>query len=316
MKKITIKTEDTGKRLDVFLVDKLPDLSRSHILKLIKKEAILINGEAKNPHYSLKEGDVLDIKKTEIIEKKEKKLSKVKAADIKIIEDTPDYVVINKPAGLVVHGATHINEYSLADFLIKKYPEIKTVGDDPVRPGIVHRLDKDVSGLMVVAKNQETFETLKKQFKTRTVIKQYIGLVHGQVKLDTDIINFPIERAAAGYKMSALPLTKKGEINLEGKPALTEFDVIKRFVNYTLLRISIKTGRTHQIRAHMAAYGNPIVGDSLYGSSRNKLQNKKLNLGRIFLVSAKLSFKDAKKVKHEYEAKLPKELEKFLKTVK
>lgn len=313
--KIKIKQKNASQRLDKFLVENLPDLSRSQIQKLIKNGLIFVNGANVIPHYKLKEEDVIEIKKTEI-KKTEKKIpSKAKPSEVKILEDADEYLVINKPAGLIVHGSEQIKEVSLVDYLLKKYPEIKEVGDDPQRPGIVHRLDKDVSGVMVIAKTQKAFANLKKQFKTRTVIKEYIGLVHDSVIKDNDTIDFPIERAAAGYKMAALPKIKDGEENTEGKPALTEFTVLKRFVNFTLLEIKIKTGRTHQIRAHMAAYGNPIVGDSLYGR-KFKAKNQKLGLDRIFLVAAKLSFKDTRGEKHEFEIELPKELEKFLKTVK
>lgn len=244
-----------------------------------------------------------------------------------IIFEDDDYLVINKPSGLAVHGGGNIKEPTLADWLISYYPLIKTVGDDPTRPGIVHRLDKDVSGLMVIAKNQASFNNLKSQFQEREINKEYLGLVYGRLETDGDSINFPIKRASQGYKMAALPLNAadlltrrsprgRDQGNMAGifkaKEASTEFKVIQRFINYTLLKIKIKTGRTHQIRVHFFAYGHPLVGDTLYHTTKTKAKNKKLNLGRVFLVAAHLSFKDLNGVTRDFKIDLPIELAAFL----
>lgn len=240
-----------------------------------------------------------------------------------IISDTPDYLVINKPAGLAVHAGGNLQEPTLADWLIAKYPKIKNVGDDPIRPGLVHRLDKEVSGLMVVAKNAKSFENLKNQFKDREINKEYVALVHGKLHNDDGVINFPITRSKDGYKMAALPanttelLTRRhpkgrDQGNIAGwfksRTALTEFTVLKKFVNYTLLRVNIKTGRTHQIRVHFFAYGHPLVGDSLYCTPKTKAKNKKINLGRVFLVADHLSFRDLKGETRSFKIDLPPEL--------
>ncbi len=244
-----------------------------------------------------------------------------------IIFADKNYLVINKPAGLAVHEGGNLKEKTLADFLIERYPEIKKVGDDPIRPGIVHRLDKDVSGLMVIALTQESFEDLKKQFQSREINKDYLALVYGRVSKDCDEINFPIKRSRDGYKMAALPLNSlelltrhtpknRDQGNIAGvfnsKEAITEFKVIKRFVNYTYLDVKIKTGRTHQIRVHFFAYGYPLVGDPLYNTKKTKVKNQKLNLGRVFLVAYKLSFKSLDGEKKDFKIKLPTELESFL----
>ncbi len=316
MKIIKIKNKDKGERLDKFLTKVLDELSRSQIQKLIKEGEIFVNGKVSAVHYNLKEGDEIKIKKLETEMKKKEKKQKLPVPKIEIIEETEDYFVINKQAGLAVHGAPHMKEIALIDALLKKEPKLKDVGDDPGRPGVVHRLDKDVSGLLVVAKNQKTFESLKKQFKKRTVEKEYTGLVYGKITKDYDIINFPISRASAGYKMAALPLTQKGEINTAGKKAITEIFVLRKFVNFTLLKIKIKTGRTHQIRAHMAAYGHPLVGDDLYSTRKTRLQNKKWDLGRIFLVASKLSFKNLENIRKEFQIDLSKDLKMFLEKIK
>ncbi len=233
----------------------------------------------------------------------------------KIFEDK-NYLVINKPAGLLVHGAGHIQEPTLVDILLKEHPFLAKVGDDPGRPGLIHRLDKLTSGLLVIAKTQENFDNLKRQFQKRTIIKYYTALAYGQISKDEGEINFPIKRSPRGYKMMALPQTVKGEANVEGRKAITEFSVIKRYLNYTLLKLKIKTGRTHQIRVHLSAYGHPVVGDDLYGSKKTKEKNKKLKLERIFLVADELSFIDLYGEKKEYKIKMPSELKILLKKIK
>lgn len=242
----------------------------------------------------------------------------------KIISETSDYLVIDKPAGLAVHAGGNLKEPTLADWLLAAYPDIKDVGDDPVRPGIVHRLDKEVSGLMVIAKNQPSFNSLKNQFKERTVKKEYTALVHGQISPEWGEIAFPITRSQDGYKMAALPLGSEellsrrhprnrdqGNIDswIKSKAALTEFETIKKLVNFTLLKVGIKTGRTHQIRVHFFALGHPLVGDPLYFTRKTAEKNKKINLGRIFLVADHLIFRDLQGAEQEFSLELPEELQ-------
>jgi len=325
MQKIQVELTDKNKRLDVFLAEKIENITRSQIQKIIKSGNITINDVVFNsPHHKVKDNDLVVI--TSLEKKKKEVVNKVvtegeepvffSIKDIPIIEENDDYIVINKPAGLITHGDDHIMEKTLADLLLEKYPEMKKVGDDPHRPGIVHRLDKEASGLMVVARTQEAFEHLKEQFKKRRTKKIYITLVHGQTVKDEDTINFPIARSTQGFKMAAKAFTVKGEKNIEGKAADTDFNVITRFINYTLLRVRIKTGRTHQIRTHMSAYGHPIVGDKLYSTRVAREKNKKINLGRIFLTAVELEFKDSSGEKRNYKIELPDELLALLKVVK
>jgi len=238
------------------------------------------------------------------------------------IFENKDFLIINKPAGLLVHGANHIKEPTLVDQLLKKYPSIAKVGEDPARPGIMHRLDKQVSGLMIIAKTQNAFDHLKKQFQQRQIIKIYTVLVYGKIDKDEGEINFPIRRSSKGHKMAALPLTTKGNPTKEGKRAITKFEVIKRFINYTLLKVQIKTGRTHQIRVHLSAYGHPVVGDDLYGTKKTKERNsylrkqEKLSLNKILLVATKLSFTDLEGRQQTFIINLPEELVNFLQQIK
>ena len=236
--------------------------------------------------------------------------------DPEIIFENNDYLVSNQPAGLLTHGAAHITEPTLVTWLLKKYPAIKEVGEDPERPGIVHRLDKDVSGLMVIAKNQETFQLLKKQFQNRTIKKEYTALVYGKLPKDEDEIDFPIKRASEGYKMAAVPKNFVAQHDETVRIAITKIAILKKLINYTLIKATIKTGRTHQIRVHLAAYGHPLVGDNLYGTKMTRIKNKKQGWPRIFLVSTRLEFKDQAGEKQKFQVNLPTDLLKFLETAK
>jgi 23S rRNA pseudouridine1911/1915/1917 synthase len=250
---------------------------------------------------------------------------------IKIIQEKKDYLIIDKPANLIVHGGKHIKEETLADILLEKYPEIKEVGEDPYRPGIVHRLDKDASGLMIITRNQDSFKHFKKQFQERKIKKEYIALSFGQIEKNSDIIDFPIKRSSGGHKMAALPKSVKsirenkivsnrdwGNIKAikDSRSAITNFSVIERFVNFTLLKVSIETGRTHQVRVHLSAYGHPLLGDNLYGNKKSKIKNKKLEIDRIFLMANKLGFFDLNNIWQEEELSLGEDLKKILKKVK
>jgi 23S rRNA pseudouridine1911/1915/1917 synthase len=309
MKKIIVK-DNIPNRLDVWLAAKLT-LSRSQIQKMIKNKEILLNDKIVLAHHVLKLNDVLKITPKKIVTEKNKKIKQALILPkIEIIKETEDYLVINKPAGLLMHGADYETRYSLVDWLIKHYPKIRKIGEDPSRPGIVHRLDKDVSGLVVVAKTQDSFDDLKKQFKKRLVTKCYEALVYGAGLPNEGEINFRLERSTKGYRMAAKPQNQTGKI------AITEFMIKKQFHNYTLLDVKIKTGRTHQIRAHLAAYNHPVVGDDLYGSSKNKLFNKKLGLNRVFLVATNLSFTDLAGQKQNFSINLPAELKNVLKILK
>ena len=308
---MTVAPESAGERLDKYLLSFFSGYSRAKIQKLIKKGRIKVNGEACSPHHFLKEGDTVTI--DEAPQPSEETPAPALPAirfDLDIIEETDEYLVINKPAGISVHGAEHMDETTLTDLLLKKYPEIAKVGSNPDRPGIVHRLDKDVSGLMVVARNENSFENLASQFKDRTVKKIYTALVYGKVEKDDDTITFPIERSKRGFKMAAKPL------NQPGKSAITKFSILKRFNNYTLLKIEIKTGRTHQIRAHMNAYNHPIVGDNLYSTRKTRLKNKEFGLGRVFLFACELEFTDLQGSRKSFRADIPGELDDLLKKIK
>lgn len=225
---------------------------------------------------------------------------------IKIIYEDKNILVVDKPAGLEVASEREKSEPTLVDWLVKKYPSIAKVGPDPARPGIVHRLDKNASGLLLVAKTEAAFELLSKQFKERTVKKEYTVLVHGVVTQDEGTIEFPIARANSG-RFAALPLGSGS-----GRLAITEYEIVERFKNFTLLKVKIKTGRTHQIRVHLFALGYPVVGDKLYRSKKIK----EPILPRLFLHASKVIFTDLEGKWQELESNLPEDLKIFLSAIK
>lgn len=229
-----------------------------------------------------------------------------------IIYEDENFIAVNKPAGLLVHQASDSDEKTLVDFLLKKYPEISTVGDDPrIRPGIVHRLDKDTSGVILIARTQKYFEYLKNLFQFHQIKKTYLALTYGKIELKEGIIEKPISFKTGSVKRTVW----KGK---DEKSAITEYKVKKYFnlegQDYSLVEALPKTGRTHQIRIHFSSIGHPIVGDKLYGAKKaNPSADGLFNLNRQFLHAQSLEFttEDGKRIK--IEADLPEELKGFLK---
>ena len=236
-----------------------------------------------------------------------------KNLNLSIIYQDNDIVVVNKPAGISVHKGIAEKGETLADWLIEKFPEMKKVGDEPeLRPGIVHRLDKDTSGVLVAARNQKSFEFLKNQFQKREVVKKYLALVEGNLKNDlptgqagNGVIALPIGRSASDFRKKLASDSAKGEL----REAITEYKVLERFPNYTLVEAYPKTGRTHQIRVHFKAIGHPIVCDSLYGGKRMTCP---FGLARHFLHANFLEFVSPSGARLKMEADLPEDLEKVL----
>lgn len=249
---------------------------------------------------------------------------------VNVIAEREDFIVAEKPAGVLVHPTQAGEKDTMIDFVLKRCPEIKkVVGFHPPltpplagwefnRPGIVHRLDKEASGLLVIARTQKMFEHLKKQFQERTIGKEYLVLVYGKIDKECGVIDFQLDRSKSG-RMVARPKIK--EINLatissvqQGKDARTEFDVEGVAGRFTLLRVKTRTGRTHQIRVHLFAYNHPVVGDTLY-CNKKLIKKNQPELNRLFLHLAKLCFDDLDGRRLCFESELPDELKAFLKSI-
>ncbi len=315
-----------GQRLDKFLAEQC-QTPRAQVQKWIKQGGAKINGRGTAaPHRFLKKDDRVEVVSLtpgpmDSIVRPGGLQNDGMAFAIRVIAEEPDYVVIEKPAKMLVHPdalrqgsalrlrSGHSN-YTLADWLREHYPECAAVGDKPdVRPGIVHRLDKDASGLMVIARTQHMFEHLKRQFINHAVYKEYYALAHGVLETDIGDITFPIMRSTQEARMAARPISQGG------KEAATEYRVIQRYTSATLLHIIPKTGRTHQIRVHFFALGYPLVGDPLYFNKKDK---RKLDaaLGRLFLHALTLRFTNLSDTMVAYHSELPEALQAFLKTLK
>lgn len=297
-----------GLRLDLFLVKSLAGHSRSQIQKLIKGGNVTVNNEKISAHHWLKKGDVISI-----VFSKEREPESVPS--IEIVGETPEFAVINKPAGIVAHPDSRHKSGTVVDFLLDKYPEIKDVGDLStssrqvnLRPGIVHRLDKEASGLMIAARTQKNFENLKKQFQSRTVEKEYLVLIHDPNLSDQGEITTPLGRSKISGKIVARP-----GIADQAKEAHTVYKVLERRKNFALVSVITKTGRTHQIRVHFHSIGHSVAGDKLYKQKRIK---EKSEPPRLFLHCSRLAFKDIKVKRHEFSLKLAKDLQKFWDSLK
>lgn len=256
--KIVVKKEDENIRLDIYLVQKNKELSRSIVQKYITQGYILVNGEKKKTSYLVQNEDIIDM---EIPKPKEVNI-KAQNIPITIIYEDKDILVVNKPKGLVVHPANGNPDGTLVNAIMAICKDSLSGIGGEIRPGIVHRLDKDTSGIMLVAKTDKAHIALSNQLKNHEIKKTYIALVRGVVKEEEATIDMPIGRSTIDRKKMAV--TEKG------KSAITHFKVLKRFKNYTLLKVNIETGRTHQIRVHLAQIGHPVLGDSVYSNGKNE----------------------------------------------
>ena len=243
--------KEAGNRLDKALAD-LTELSRSQANEAIKAGTVLVNGKSSKAKYAVKEGDVITY------ELPEEEVLEYKAEDIPldIIYEDADVAVVNKPQGMVVHPSAGHTSGTLVNALMYHVKDLSSI-NGVVRPGIVHRIDKDTSGLLMVAKNDKAHNALAAELKDKKSLRKYVAIVHGNLPNDRGVIEAPIGRSDKDRKKQA--------VTAKGKPAVTRFTVLERFGNYTLVELQLETGRTHQIRVHMAYIGHPVAGDPLYG---------------------------------------------------
>ncbi len=265
--------EQTNERLDRFVADALPDLSRSYVQQLIEQGHVLVDGFLRKSKFKMTPGQTVTV----TIPPPEDEQIVPEAIPLSIVYEDRDVLVIDKPAGLVVHPAPGHPQGTLANAVVHHAPDIALGGSN--RPGIIHRLDKDTSGLIAVAKTDRARTTLVPQWEERTVQKGYVALVAGVVGDDEGTIDAPIGRDPAQRQRMVAIRT--------GRPAVTHFSVTERFPGATLLAVEIETGRTHQIRVHLAFIGHPVVGDSVYGKVASV---GGIPVERQFLHAARLGF--------------------------
>jgi 23S rRNA pseudouridine1911/1915/1917 synthase len=295
----TVDAEHARHRLDVFLSEIVEDLTRSQAKKRIEAGEVLVNGKTAAVHRFLNEGDVVDMGQGSRVGgqgggmedeggEDESKRSNARRtthhAPLRILAETSSWLVAYKPAGVLMHPTSKGETDTFIDAVIAHAPEVAKVGEDPAEPGIVSRLDRDVSGLVVIAKTQSAYDDLKRQFKTRKVEKTYLALVYGDVPQDEGDLKFRIARSESKARMAALPKESS-----QGRAAWTHYAIVQRLNGAALLKLNILTGRSHQIRAHLFAFNHPVIGDPLYQPRSSK---RNIIPSRLMLESVALEFND------------------------
>ncbi|MFA7170686.1 MAG: RluA family pseudouridine synthase [Candidatus Paceibacterota bacterium] len=304
-KTIHITANNHGQRLDKFLADFDLEKSRAAWQKLIKSGKVLVNDNATEANYSIKTADKIEILKEDL--PVERAMS---VPDIKIIYEDENVIVIDKPIDVVAQRTETSDAPAVTDFLENHFPAIKKVGEDEQRSGIVHRLDKDTSGIMIAAKNQEAFEFLKDRFKKREVQKLYTALVYGKVEPEKGEIDFAIGRNPKSPCKQTI-VRNPDTSTVKCRVARTLYRTIKSSEDYSLLEVELKTGRMHQIRVHMKAIGHPVVGDPKYATP--KLLQSTPGLKRQFLHASELKITLPDGKKGIFHSELPNDLRSFLK---
>ena len=280
---LPVSAENAGQRLDAFLAQQVSDWSRSRLHRLIEDGEVLVNGRLAKPSYKIRTNDEIEAELANL------PVAGFRPEDIpiEVVYEDDDLIVVNKPAGMVVHPAAGIQSGTLANALAFHFQKLSAAASS--RPGIVHRLDKGTSGLLVAAKTESAHENLADQFRDREVLKSYVALVHGQIEKEAGEIDQPIARDPRHRTRMAVV---RG-----GRPALSVYRVRQRFARFTLLDVELKTGRTHQIRVHLSWLKHPVVGDETYGSGRDKtvadprIRARIAKLNRQFLHAEKLGFR-------------------------
>ena len=301
MENFIIDTQLAGERIDKAVPILFDSLTRSYVKKLIEDGNVKVNGKCVKSSFKLSEGDLLEIElpETDVID--------VKPEDIPldIVYEDSDVIVINKPRGMVVHPAAGNYTGTLVNALLYHCGDTLSGINGILRPGIVHRIDKDTTGLLVVAKGDKAHISLSEQLKTRTLKRKYWTLVHHNITEDSGTIKTHIKRHPQDRKKMAV-------VSSGGREAITNFTVIERFKNYTLLNCLLDTGRTHQIRVHMKYIGNPVVGDKTYG-----VKNEAFNLQGQLLHAGQIGFNHPVNGQYmEFSAPLPEDFERVLKVLR
>lgn len=307
---MTVPDEDSGTRLDTFLASRIEGWSRARLQRLIEDGDVLVNARAAKASYKLRLNDEIEAELTA----PPPTSFLPEDVPIEVVYEDDDLIIVNKPAGIVVHPGAGARTGTLANALAFHFQNLSTAGG-VARPGIVHRLDKGTSGLLVAAKTEQAHENLADQFRARVVFKSYVALVHGQVESDRGEIDQPIARDPRHRTRMAIV---RG-----GRSALSIYRARERFERFTLIDVELKTGRTHQIRVHLAWLKHPVVGDETYGSGRDNtvanpmIRGQIAKLGRQFLHAEKLGFSHPKSGERlNFTSPLPTELQKLLDTIR
>ncbi len=272
----TIEESDEDKRLDLFLSNTFNEISRSKIQSWILTGNVLVNNIKKKNSYKLNLNDKIAV---QIIDQETNEIIRPQDIPLNIIYEDENMLVVNKPSGMLTHPTSTEKENTLVNALLYKYGENLSNINGEFRRGILHRLDRNTSGLLMVAKNNRAHEFLAQQIKEKSAIRQYLTVVQGNFHTDTGIINMPISRHPKHQHKRA--------VKEDGKPSLTEFEVIQRYSGYTYLKLTLKTGRTHQIRVHLSHLKHPVVNDSLYGASKFAVKTQEQVLQAYKLVFTK-----------------------------
>src|SRR5215468_7071298 len=304
--KLQAGPDDRGLRLDVFLAQRLEKLSRSQIQLLNRSGAIRIEGQTDKSGYRIRGGETIEVDLRALAPAP----LKAEQIPLQIYFEDRDIAVIEKPAGLVVHPGSGTSGATLVHGLLFHFQNLSDAGGE-TRPGIVHRLDKKTSGLLLVAKNNVAHARLSKDFQDRKIQKTYIALVHGRLGRQTGTIELSVGRHP-GVR------TKMTADAVRGRAAFTEYRVMEEFRGFSLLEVKIKTGRTHQIRVHLSAIGHPVVGDDVYGERTYKQFTKKFGpMNRYFLHASELRFTHPTTgMAMKFHSALPSELQKLLDSIK
>ena len=257
MEPVVFSAEEKGQRLDVFVVEKCPELSRSHVQKLIEQGHVLVDGAQRKANFKLRGGEAVQVAQPEA----EPITAAPEDIPLDILFEDKDIIVVNKARGMVVHPASGVYSGTLVNALLYHCQDLSGINGE-IRPGIVHRLDKDTSGVMVCAKNDTAHLDLAEQIRTKAAHRTYWAIVHGNIKEEAGIIKGDIGRHPTDRKKMAI-------VRENGKPAVTHFKVLERFGEYTLVECKLETGRTHQIRVHMNSIGHPLVNDPKYGPKKS-----------------------------------------------
>lgn len=275
IRQFSVSGEDAGVRIDRYLSDQCQEVSRSYLQKLLKDEAVLVSGKPVKSNYKVNAGDNIELSMPEAVEPE----IEAEELDLDVLYEDKDIIIINKPKGMVVHPAAGHYSGTLVNGLMAHCRQDLSGINGILRPGIVHRIDMDTTGVLIACKNDIAHNSIAEQLKEHSITRKYYAIVHGNLKDDEGTINAPIGRHPVDRKKMSI-----NERN--GREAVTHYKVLERFQQFTYVECQLETGRTHQIRVHMASIGHPLLGDAVYGPAKSpfRLQGQTLHAGVLGII--------------------------------